>query len=83
MHARLNAANEVGEGGVLDQTRQLAAVRCGHQLHAPLRDAPGRQSLSLSPNLVLRGCDCLRNGHENMSQGIAMSTWCSMLCQTE
>ena len=57
-HARLDAANEVGEGGILDQARQLAAMRSGHQLNAPLRYASGRQGLSLRPNLILNRRDC-------------------------
>ena len=52
--ARLDAADEVGEGGVLDQARQLAPVRRGHQLHPPLRDAPRGQRLSLRPYLILQ-----------------------------
>ena len=52
--ARLDAADEVGQGGVLDQARQLAPVRCGHQLHPSLRNAPRGQCLSLRPDLILQ-----------------------------
>ena len=39
---RLDAANEVAEGGVFDQIGQGIAVGCGHQHHAPLGDRAGR-----------------------------------------
>lgn len=51
--ARLNAADEVGEGGVLDEPRQLTAVRSGHELHATLRYAARRQRLCLCADLIL------------------------------
>lgn len=50
---RLDAADEVREGGILDEAHKLPSVRCGHQLHAALRYAPGRQRLCLRPNLIL------------------------------
>jgi hypothetical protein len=49
----LDAADEVGEGGVLDEPRQLTAVRSGHELHATLRYAARRQRLCLCANLIL------------------------------
>lgn len=51
--ARLDAANEVGEGGVLDEPRQLPAVSRGHQLHSALRYAARSQRLRLRADLVL------------------------------
>lgn len=49
----MDAADEVGEGGVLDEPRQLTAVRSGHELHATLRYAARRQRLCLCANLIL------------------------------
>ena len=49
----MGAADEVGEGGVLDEPRQLTAVRSGHELHATLRYAARRQRLCLCANLIL------------------------------
>ena len=49
---RLNAANQVAEGGVLEQVAEGVAVGRGHQGHAPLGDRAGRLGLQLRADFI-------------------------------
>ena len=48
----LYAADEIGQGRVLDQILQLAAVGRGNQPHAPLGNRTGRVGFGLGPDLI-------------------------------
>ena len=49
---RLNAADQVAEGGVLEQIAKGVAMGRGHQHHAPLGDRAGRLGLQLRADLI-------------------------------
>ena len=49
---RLNAAHQIGQGGIQNQVIQGVAMGGSHQLHAPLGDGSGGGGLGLGAHLV-------------------------------